>query len=231
MKSRGVTRVAEWTFVNFERVLLSAGDVYLRPPRLKDHAAWARVRDESREFLQPWEPAWPAGDLGRAAFRRRVRAWRSQAQEGTGYSLFIFRRSDDAFLGGCRIFEMRQAQQAASVAYWVGASYARRGYMFAAMSQVVHLSFNKLNLHRLEATCEPQNEASRRLLLKLGFHEEGRVRGLRHVRSAWRDMILFGLLADDPWQHRLSGLAPKAETTAVDAPSREPCGAGYDWRV
>ena len=41
--------------------------VRLRPPRASDHKAWAELRDQSREFLQPWEPSWPADDLSRAA--------------------------------------------------------------------------------------------------------------------------------------------------------------------
>ncbi len=38
----------------------------LRPPRAADHKAWAELRDQSRDFLQPWEPTWPADDLSRA---------------------------------------------------------------------------------------------------------------------------------------------------------------------
>ena len=40
--------------------------VLLRPPRAADHAAWSVLRDGSRDYLQPWEPAWPDDDLTKA---------------------------------------------------------------------------------------------------------------------------------------------------------------------
>ena len=52
-------------------LLLEDEGVRLRPPRMADYPAWAELRRESRAFLQPWEPTWPADDLTRAAFRRR----------------------------------------------------------------------------------------------------------------------------------------------------------------
>ena len=45
--------------------------VLLRPPRASDYAAWSALRDGSRDYLQPWEPAWPDDDLSKGAFRRR----------------------------------------------------------------------------------------------------------------------------------------------------------------
>ena len=46
--------------------------VVLRPPQISDYAEWARLRQESREFLKPWEPTWPADDLTRAGLAARV---------------------------------------------------------------------------------------------------------------------------------------------------------------
>ncbi len=48
--------------------------ISLRPPRASDYPEWRELRAVSRAFLQPWEPTWPAADLGRAAYRRRLTA-------------------------------------------------------------------------------------------------------------------------------------------------------------
>ena len=49
--------------------------VMLRAPVMGDYAEWAALREQSRTFLTPWEPTWPADDLTRAAFRRRLRRY------------------------------------------------------------------------------------------------------------------------------------------------------------
>ena len=48
--------------------------VLLRLPDMGDFEAWAALREQSRRFLAPWEPAWPLDDLTRPAFRRRIEA-------------------------------------------------------------------------------------------------------------------------------------------------------------
>ena len=57
--------------------------VRLRPPRAADFAEWRELRAQSKEFLQPWEPTWPADDLTRAAFRRRLTAYARDREAGT----------------------------------------------------------------------------------------------------------------------------------------------------
>ena len=46
--------------------------VFLRPPERGDFEAWAALREQSRNFLVPWEPTWPPDALARSAFRARV---------------------------------------------------------------------------------------------------------------------------------------------------------------
>jgi [ribosomal protein S5]-alanine N-acetyltransferase len=37
--------------------------IVLRAPQMSDYPEWAALREESREFLTPWEPTWPTDDL------------------------------------------------------------------------------------------------------------------------------------------------------------------------
>ena len=73
---------SEITMAFFRTVSLSdqmpaiAGDgVMLRAPQMSDYAEWAALREASRDFLTPWEPTWPADDLTRNSFRRRVKRY------------------------------------------------------------------------------------------------------------------------------------------------------------
>src|SRR5258705_12436440 len=74
--------------------------ISLRPPRASDYAEWRELRAVSRAFLQPWEPTWPADDLGRAAYRRRLTAYARDRGAGAAYPFFVFREGGGALTGG-----------------------------------------------------------------------------------------------------------------------------------
>ena len=120
-----------------------AGDgVMLRPPQMTDFAEWAALRETSRDFLTPWEPTWPADDLTRSAFRRRIRRYSEDLRTDQGYAFLIIRRSDDTLVGGLTLANIRRGvAQAGSLGYWMGLPYARHGYMTAAVRAVIPFAF------------------------------------------------------------------------------------------
>jgi len=186
--------VLDW--INPEAGLTLEGEtVWLRPPRSSDFRAWAELRQESRAFLQPWEPSWPADDLTRAAFRRRLSIYGRDQDLGQGYAFFIFRKGDNTLLGGVNLREIRRGvAQTGALGYWIGARHARNGYTLGAVKQMIRFGFDRLGLHRLEAACLPENEPSRRLLFAAGFTQEGHARGYLKIDGRWRDHLLFGIV-------------------------------------
>ena len=169
--------------------------VRLRPPRASDYAEWRELRAQSRAFLQPWEPTWPADDLSRAAFRRRLLAYARDREAGLAYPFFIFRTSDDALTGGITLSNVRRGvAQMGSIGYWCGQPYTRQRLTLGAVRALSEFSFRTLALHRLEAACIPENAPSRRLLAEAGFVEEGFAQAYLKINGAWRDHVLFGLV-------------------------------------
>ena len=167
--------------------------VWLRPPRAADFAEWRELRAQSRAFLQPWEPTWPADDLSRAAFRRRLVAYARDREAGLAYPFFVFRASDDALTGGITLSNVRRGvAQMGSVGYWCGRPFTRQGLTLGAVRGLCEFAFRTLALHRLEAACIPQNAPSRDLLGKAGFVEEGFAQAYLKINGAWRDHVLFG---------------------------------------
>ena len=178
---------------------LTADRVYLRYPEMSDWRAWMAVRDASRDFLAPWEPAWPADALHRSAFRRRLRRQRAEIERDGAYPFFVFALADHALLGGVTLSHVRRGvAQAASVGYWVGAQHAGQGFMTEAVCAVLGFAFNQLRLHRVEAICIPDNHPSRRLLERVGFVREGYARGILKINGAWRDHLSYAILREDP---------------------------------
>jgi ribosomal-protein-alanine N-acetyltransferase len=182
-----------------ERLSLEGDGVTLRPPRMADFREWAELRDGSRGFLQPWEPTWPHDDLTRSAYRRRLSLYARDRDLGHGHAFFVFRDEDGALVGGVNLRNiMRGVAQSAQIGYWAGEPYARQGHISAGVLSVTRFAFRTLGLHRMEAACCTDNDASRRLLLKVGFQQEGLARGYLKINGKWRDHLLFGRIADDP---------------------------------
>jgi [ribosomal protein S5]-alanine N-acetyltransferase len=186
---------------------LARGDgLYLRPAQGVDYPAWAALREASREFLTPWEPSWPADDLTRAAFRRRLKRQADEIARDEAYSFLIFEDGSDNLLGGITIGGVRRGvAQAATLGYWIGAPYARRGHMTRAVAAAVAFSLSSLRLHRIEAACIPDNVASARVLERNGFQKEGFARAYLRINGVWRDHLLFALLEGDARAFYLGG--------------------------
>jgi ribosomal-protein-alanine N-acetyltransferase len=172
--------------------------VYMRAPQIADYDEWASLRERSRRFLVPWEPTWPADDLTRSAFRRRVRRYVEDQRADQSYAFFVFRKEDDVLVGGLTLANVRRGvAQAGSLGYWMGEPYARRGYMTAAVWAVAGFAFATLRLHRIEAACIPSNHASIRLLEKCGFTREGYAREYLCINGTWQDHLLYAKLKAD----------------------------------
>ena len=172
--------------------------IELRAPEMRDYDAWAALRGQSRQFLAPWEPVWPANDLTRPAFRARMRRYALDARADATYPIFVFREGDGVLLGGLTLGQIRRGvAQAASLGYWMGAPHAGQGYMTAAVRAILPFAFDTLHLHRVEAACLPNNEASIRLLERVGFTREGYARNYLCIAGQWRDHLLYAILASD----------------------------------
>ena len=170
----------------------------LRLPEMGDHADWANLRREGESFLRDWEPDWSVDHFSRKAFRNRVYwAYRS-SEEKRALALFLIRREDTRLMGAITLDNIRRGpSQSASVGYWIGPDFARRGYMSEALAAVVDHAFGALDLSRIEAACLAENVASRGLLERSGFIHEGVAESYLQIRGRWRDHLIYSNLRRD----------------------------------
>jgi len=172
--------------------------LYLRAPLAGDFEQWRLLRGASRAFLAPWEPTWPADDLSKSSFHRRLLRQDRERLEDESYGFLIFRAGDDALLGGLTLGNVRRGvAQCATLGYWMGEKHAGQGYMSKAVYALLRHAFLDMRLHRVEAACAPNNERSRRLLERLGFQREGFARAYLLIDGAWQDHLLFAMLERD----------------------------------
>lgn len=189
--------------------VLTGPRILLRAPRSSDYEAWQNLRGRSRAFLTPWEPNWTDDELGRTSYRLRLRRYRLDARQRTGYTYFVFDREGSVLMGGLTLGRIQQGvAQTGTLGYWMGQSFAGQGVMSQAVNVVSSFAFDVLRLHRLEAACLPRNAASIRLLEKSGFTREGYLRQYLKIAGVWEDHLLYSLLAED----RAPGRAPPSAT-------------------
>ncbi|MCY3984297.1 MAG: GNAT family protein [Roseovarius sp.] len=170
----------------------------LREPRMGDYTDWSGLRDLSADFLTPWEPQWMEDHLTRKDFANRVDWAHRSLSEGSAVPLFLIRRDDQTLVGAITMDNIRRGpSQSASLGYWTGKPYCRRGYMREALDVLVHHAFERMDLSRIEAACLPGNNASRRLLEKCGFKYEGVAQSYLQINGRWRNHVLYASLRPD----------------------------------
>lgn len=180
------------------KVRIETERLFLRPPMHSDFRAWTALRRDSADFLIPWEPTWASDHLSRKAFTNRVYWAQRSIANGTAVPLFLIRRDDEGLVGAITLDNIRRGPaQAGTTGYWIGAPFARQGYMREAIQAVVHHAFTVLDISRIEAGCLPENAPSRRLLESCGYKYEGVAQSYLQINGRWRNHVLYANLRHD----------------------------------
>ena len=186
---------------------MSRGRVFLRQPAASDETELVALTRASRRLHHPWVSP-PLDGVSFQMFLARARRPNALALLACG--------GGGAILGVFSLSEIvRGALQGAYLSYYVGAPYARQGYMTEGMELLLRHAFRNLRLHRLEANIQPGNVASIALVKRCGFALEGFSPRYLKIRNRWRDHERWALLAED-WRQR--GPCLQGRRTSVPRP-------------
>ncbi len=178
---------------------LRDGDVVLRPYRMRDAAAWSESRIANEAWLTPWEPSSGESWADRhavTAFPPLLRQLRKQARQGTTMPFAITYQG--RFVGQATAGNIwRASLNSCFLGYWVDGRYAGRGIAPRAVALLTDHCFGAGRLHRVEANIRPENAASRRVVEKLGFREEGVRERYLHIDGAYRDHVCYALTVEE----------------------------------
>lgn len=169
------------------RAVMAANDSWLRPLTATDPDAPARAARANRLVAMARQsPILPYLSVARS---------RRKAGQGTAFAWVICYGGQ--FAGELTVFNVRWgANRSAEVGYWIDERLAGRGITPTALAMGADHCFKRMGLHRLEAGIQPENAASRRVVEKLGFRNEGIRLGLVHIDGAWRDHICYAITAE-----------------------------------
>ena len=171
---------------------------YQRDPRYLRFYPWTdRTEAEAQEFVGrflAWQQERP---------RRRFQLAITLPQDGAAGPLIGncgLRRKPPANDPAAGIAgDIAEGDLAADIGYELAPDYWGQGYATEAARAMVNFGFQELGLQRLESWCIADNTASARVLERLGFRQEGRLRRNEYFKGRYWDTLLYGLLREE-WQ-------------------------------
>lgn len=103
---------------------------------------------------------------------------------------------DDTAIGSMAAHEKRQGG-VAEIGYSLTRAYWGRGLAREAVGLLISYLFEVEGYRRIFADTDPDNAASNGLLTRLGFIQEGRLRGEWETHIGVRDSLIWGLLREE----------------------------------
>ena len=171
----------------------------LRTPRLvlrdfsgDDFAALARYHRDPRyrEFI----PAPANGDESTRELLDRFIGWQGE-EPRSRFQLAVARTSSGEMIGSVGLRRRAPEKRVADVGFELAPPHWGQGYATEAAAALVGYGFSELGLHRVFAHCIGENEASARVLARIGMRREGVLREHEFFRERWWDVHLYGMLA------------------------------------
>ena len=123
------------------------------------------------------------------------------SKKADGYYVGVFLKENNQLIGDLELCHLQWFDdQAGEICYGIHKDYRGKGYATRASSILIDYLFNKIGLHKIYADTDPNNLASQKVLTKLGFKQEGRIRDKRMIDGKWIDEIDYGLLKTE-WKN------------------------------
>ncbi|MBI4185372.1 MAG: GNAT family N-acetyltransferase [Proteobacteria bacterium] len=150
------------------------------PPLTTERLVVRRLEDADaatvHRLINDWEVA---GKLSRVPFPfppKDVAAWiratHAALAKGREFALGVALRAEGDLVGVVGLI-VDETRTRADLGYWIGRAYWNRGYATESVRRLVEFAFVNLGLERLWAVTLVENDASARVLRKLGFRHEG----------------------------------------------------------
>lgn len=121
--------------------------------------------------------------------------WIEQRDESDEVNLII--TADDDRVGIIGFTPKHQAWGIVEAGYFVHPDHWGYGYATDALECICRYAFTERRLHKVAAEVFETNEASQRVLEKVGFVEEGRFQAEAFIDGEYVDVLRYGLLGDD----------------------------------
>ncbi|WP_054027731.1 GNAT family N-acetyltransferase [Bacillus sp. FJAT-28004] len=121
-----------------------------------------------------------------------------------GYEFAVVMKENNQLIGGCGIHVCGPSQ--GELGYCFNQAYWGSGFATEAADALLQFGFRELGLHRIYATCRPDNLGSAKVLQKIGMKYEGHIREHMRHNGKWHDSYQYSILENEyndyPNNHR-----------------------------
>lgn len=173
--------------------LLDTPRLVLRPFVMEDaEAVFAFGRDPEVVRYTSWHPHQSVADAEAAVQRYLARY---EADDAPNWA--AVRRDTGALIGAVGFGSWHREHRRAEIGYMLARSAWGQGFMPEILRALLRYGFEEMGLHRVEAMVNVPNEASMRVLEKVGMRREGVLRGYVWKDGEPHDLQVFALLRDE----------------------------------
>lgn len=120
------------------------------------------------------------------------------------FRLGIELRATGKLVGTLGLYGIDMENKRATLGYDLLPEHWGKGYMAEACSALLDYAFGEMGLNRVQASAEPENTRSIRVMERLGFTREGLARQLDFYKGAFHDDALYSVLSSE-WKARRKG--------------------------
>lgn len=149
---------------------------YAGDPEVVVHVEWGpNTEEQTRRFLEDT-------------------LQRQQHPDRRDFPFAVVLRSENQLVGGTHLYVEHPEIREAWIGYVLAQAYWGQGIITEAARALLVFGFDELGLHRIYATCRPENLGSQRVLEKIGMTREGHLRQHKWMKGQWWDSFVYAML-------------------------------------
>ena len=173
--------------------LLETERLFLRELNLADSHELLEIF--ASENVMKWYGMFPIDSIESAV--KILETLKNTFPEGRGIRWAVVHKESGKLIGTCGFHNHNIMSRRAEIGYELNEAFWNQGYATEAIREMVAFGQNHMNLHRIEALVYPENIASKKALMALGFEEEGLLRGYAYFRNRYQDLQMFSLINEN----------------------------------
>jgi RimJ/RimL family protein N-acetyltransferase len=141
-------------------------------------------------------------DVQRSLSQRIAADW--PESDGEVLSLAVVRRDSGELIGDVALFLVSAEHRQGEIGYVFHPNHQGQGFAQEAARELLRFGFDELGLHRIVGRLDARNEASGRVLARLGMRREAHFRQNEFVKGEWADEVVYAILAAE-WRTEAVG--------------------------
>ncbi|MRN56116.1 GNAT family N-acetyltransferase [Paenibacillus monticola] len=118
-------------------------------------------------------------------------------REQSGLRWMIEDSESNKVIGTCGFLNYEKIHNRIEMGYDLTPKFWGKGIMTEVMKCIMDFGFLTMKLNKIETKVEPKNEASIRLMNRLGFHKEGVLRQHEFEKGKYVDLAIFSKLKSE----------------------------------